>query len=141
MFLFQLHFLVSSVADDDPICQSNVGLHDVIGQNACNLKRDVVNLSCSVTYHGNIPPRIEWVRIEDGINITGTISPVVSANTCTSTLILENDISLHNSAYACQINGTTGNQYKCISEAIRLSCEYSIKKTKKFISSVSIKVI
>src|SRR6218665_363286 len=138
---FQLHFLVSYVEDDDPICQSNVGLHDVIGQNACNLKRDEVNISCSVTYHGNIPPRIEWKRIEDDINITGAISSVVFANTYTSTLILENGIPLHNSAYVCQINGKTVNQYKCISEAIRLSCEYNIKKPKKFISCVSIKAI
>src|SRR6218665_2025945 len=124
---FQLHFLVSYVEDDDPICQSNVGLHDVIGQNACNLKRDEVNISCSVTYHGNIPPRIGWERIEDDINITGTISRVVSANTYTSTLILENDITLHNSAYVCQINGTTENQYKCISKTIRLACELNLK--------------
>ena len=118
-----ISFYRSCVDDSDPMCQSNVGLHDVIGQNVCNLKRYEVNLSCSVTYHGNIPPGVEWIRTEDDINITGSISPMVSANTYTSTLILENDISLHNSAYVCQINGTTQNQYKCVSEAIRLSCK------------------
>lgn len=118
-FLLSLH-----LKDNDPDCQSNIKPDGVIGQNKFNITPDEVQLTCTVTYHGNIPPALEWKKIGD-CNATddSAASPVIYDNRLIYNLNLKGHSSLDNSSYVCQTKKSTQNQYKCISKKIKVLCE------------------
>src|SRR5688572_30817759 len=99
--------------EDDPICQSNIELDEVIGQNTCNIEPDEVELECSVTYHGNIPPQMEWKKVGENSSTQLEVSVVTSRNHFVSTLKLKGDIALNNSSYVCETKRTTQEPIKC----------------------------
>jgi len=107
--------------DNDPDCQSNIQPDGVIGQNIFNIPPDEVQLTCTVTYHGNIPLQIEWKKVGDNSSIEDIVTSTVrSTNRIIYTLKLKGDISLDNSSYVCQTTRSTQNQYKCTSEIIKV---------------------
>lgn len=106
----------------------------VIGQNKCNIKRDEVKLSCSVSYHGNRPPAMVWKKVGDDKAITEGTN-VTSSKPYIYTLKLEGDISLDNSAYVCQITETNQSSYKCYSEVIKVLCKYMSRRYQMFNST------
>ena len=108
--------------DADPICRSNKALDEVIGQNSCNIEPDIVELECSVEYHGNTPPQLEWKKIGDNSSTPLRVSVVTSRNHFVSTLKVNGDIALNNSSYVCEARRTTHAPYKCLSEVINILC-------------------
>ena len=96
----------------------------VIGQNDFNIPSDEVQLTCSVTYHGNKPPHMKWRKVGDNDYIDYCLtSNITSRGRFTLTMKCKGDITLDNSAYVCETTKSTQNQYKCTSETIKVLCK------------------
>lgn|SRR6218665_52246 len=109
--------------DNDPVCQSNTQPDGVIGQNIFNIPLDEIQLTCIVTYHGNIPPQMEWKKVGDNVPIKDYVtSNVTSSDRLTHTLKLKGDFSLDKSSYICHTTRSTYNQHNCSSEIIKVLC-------------------
>lgn len=50
--------------DSIPVCQSNASSDELIGVNNCNVPSTDVQLSCSVVYHGQRPPQLQWTELD-----------------------------------------------------------------------------
>lgn len=106
---------------DEPTCRTYL----IRDGNYCGIDPDEVQLSCSVTYHGNIPPQLEWWMAGGNSSITNTIG-FTSGNKITSLVTLKTDLSTNNQSYVCQTKQSIDSQYKCNSETIRLQCKFNI---------------
>ena len=53
-------FCVLNFSEDNPTCHTNMSTIGYIGANRCNIEPDIMNISCSVRYSGNIPPVLRW---------------------------------------------------------------------------------
>lgn len=81
-----------------------------------------MELECSVEYHGNIPPQLEWKKVGDNSSTPLEGSVVTSKNHFVSTVKLKGDITLNNSSYVCATHRTTQEPHKCLSEVINILC-------------------
>ena len=84
-----------------PTCESNSNLADVLVDNDCGLEPDCIELTCSIGYHGNIPPALEWRHSSDPDVI---VSSAMSHQSTTSNKIVV--INSRTRASNIRLNGT-----------------------------------
>ena len=84
-----------------PTCESNSSLADVLVDNDCGLEPDCIELTCSIGYHGNMPPALEWRHSSDPAVI---VSNAISQQSMTSNKIVV--INSRTRALNIRLNGT-----------------------------------
>ena len=108
------------------MCGSNMKEDGVIGNNSCDVKPEEFQLSCNISFHGNIPPIVEWSEVGKDDTIGEGIHQEISANHMTSFLTISGHQSLNGSSFACQTRRSTTEQNRCISDVIKIICKFEI---------------
>jgi hypothetical protein len=122
------------VLGGDPVCKSNMRSNGVIGPNSCGIEPEEVELSCSIKYHGNSLPVLQW-RVS-GVNQCipdGRFKVTPINNEVIYSLTIKGSLDLRNSSFICQTTRTSQKHYSCSSDAISslyvLSSEVTVNVT------------
>ena len=105
------------LSESDPICSTNATSIGFIGTNKCNIKPDMMNISCSVRYIGNIAPDLRWFKrdsqnshVENVINLP--VSHFRDAHVITVSLLMAADEEVYpaeqHPLYFCRIVSSLG---------------------------------
>lgn len=112
------------VLGSNPSCSSN-NPKGFIGPNDCGLKQDIIQVSCSIKYKGNVAPQLHITRVKEKhyshANETGlncSLSKEIGQITCTYNEKTDSD--LDGSYFICHINRSKNTQYKCSTDAIKI---------------------
>ena len=104
---------------DRPIeCTSNLDKFAgcIIGANVCNVKADIVNMTCSVSYVGNIGPILKWstnnITVSNGADSWSKVVRTDLPNAGTSSLLISAEYIQPNSQFICKIQFPTNVLYK-----------------------------
>lgn len=111
---------------EEPTCQTAL----IQDGNICGIVPDEVSLTCTVIFHGSIPPRLEW-RKAGGNSSVADVNSVVYGNRTTYTATLKTDLSM-DKHYLCQTTQSVISQYQCNSEIIRPQCRFKVTISFKF---------
>lgn len=113
------------VLEGDPTCQSNINASGFIGPNDCGLQQDIISMSCSVNFKGNVPPKLQWMRIKgsnsfaiDDSLLTCSSSDPIGSVTCNYTAA--SDIDFDGSHFACQTNASRNALYRCSTDVVKI---------------------
>jgi len=123
LVLFPIRYSV----DDEPECKSNISPDGVIGHNTCGIQPDELLLSCSISFHGNIPPDLKWIKLGESDSISGNVTKGQAANRFTYNLTIKADLLEDKSSYVCQTTKSRTSTHSCTSETVKLLCEYKFK--------------
>jgi len=86
---------------------SNMKPDGVVIPNDCNIDPDEVQLSCSVTFYGNYPPQLKWMKVpENGNSVTNTECQTINNRVMCNTSI-SGDRKLNSSSFVCQTTGSS----------------------------------
>ena len=122
-----------SITDSGPRCISNTSLTDLLCTNDCNLDPDKFELNCSVVYHGNIPPVLEWRHSESSkfISFKTTIEAQSTSNHTVTikSSTLSPSLELNGTHYICSLENVRTKRINtgCVTENIRVTCESVIQ--------------
>lgn len=123
-----LTFKLNLFSEGDPTCQSNINASGFIGSNDCGLKQDIISMSCSVNFKGNVPPKLQWMRINGSnsfaINeslLTCSSSDPIGSITCNYTAA--SDIDFDGSHFACQTNASRNALHRCSTQVVKIYCK------------------
>ena len=107
-----------------PECQPNIDLDHVLVENDCRIDPDRIELTCSVEYNGNRPPTLEW-RHSSSPQILPSNSHSGSTGPARSILIVQPDMSLNGSHYACSVKDliTCEGGCGCVTKNISVMCK------------------
>lgn len=121
-----LDYVLSHI-ETEPVCQSNIQPDGVIGSNDCGIPPDRLQLSCSITYRGNIPVQLEWRSKLENDNSSPTVECRYTPGRSICNLTVTGDRTGNNSAYFCQTKNTGMNAYNCPSDVIKILCKYKTR--------------
>jgi len=89
------------------VCTNNIDSRGLFSGDMCepSLQPDIVNLTCSIKFTGNIPPQLNWTRdgTEDVLNAS-TIS-ILNNSKLSSSIIVQAAPRLNGSKFICKIGG------------------------------------
>src|SRR6218665_2959528 len=95
----------------------------VIGPNSCHIEPEEIQFSCSITYHGNIPPALQWKTGRDNQSVReGLVNVASSNNEVTSILTMQSTIGLNSSSYVCQTTRSPNKYHSCSSDTVNILC-------------------
>ena len=60
LIAYNSRILYVDFPENNPTCNTNMSAIGYIGANRCDIEPDIMNISCSVRYSGNIPPVLQW---------------------------------------------------------------------------------
>ena len=116
----------------NPTCESNSSLADVLVDNDCGLEPDCIELKCSVVYHGNIPPVIQWRHpLESDVILSSVVShqstpsnKIVVVNSLTRV----SNIRLNGTHFVCSVDEVeSGEQnYGCATRNISVMYLFNV---------------
>ncbi len=131
---FQCHFEihVTSVdvfgvlVDENPVCQSNIKPQGFIGPNICGFEPDTLHLTCSVQYHGNQPPMMQWKEVgSDKVIVEGATRNASVDRVFYYVKKMEVNSRMDGLSYQCVTTRSTTSQYGCTTDIVSVkSCEY-----------------
>ena len=113
------------------MCHSNASADGAVGENTCNIDPDIVQLSCSVNYRGNMAPLLAWKdsRTDDGVG-TGIISNTSTKTMSQLTLVMEAKADFNKVAFQCSVvNRQKIHQirnYSCDDIKIKVICGFTL---------------
>src|SRR6218665_958342 len=119
-----LLFLITYSLDGEPECSSYKNLDSVMGPNACGIQPDELHLSCSISYHGRIPPDLKWTKLGDNDSIIEMVTKNESDGRFTYGLTIKANQIKDNSSYECQTTKSRTSKASCTSRTVKLLCEY-----------------
>src|SRR6218665_3734977 len=94
----------------------------LLGPNSCNIEPDELKMSCSVSYHGNIPPLIQWREFQSAGYIEKGVSCEQTDDQAICKFSVNASLSLNGSSYICE----TATRYNCSSGIINVMCKSQI---------------
>lgn len=109
------------VIEADPTCATNIGNSELIGPNSCRLQETVVQLNCSISYKGNVPPQWNIANVKGGI-----VSPVPQSSCfagdgrVTCNYAEYSEIGMHGSYFVCHTNRSGITRYNCKTEVVKI---------------------
>lgn len=136
--IFQLEVFLSlsfiySLVDSNVTCGSNNKTAGSI-QNEKRVERNQLQLSCSVTYSGNFPLQMQWIKVGSELQTNETnCGDVGNRVVCNVTMEVNNDMD--GSVYICRI--ITAEQYNCSFEDNKTVCKFNIRANFSFMKSGS----
>src|SRR6218665_1412951 len=92
----------------------------LLGPNSCNIKPDELQMSCNVSYHGNIPPLIQWREVQSAQHIERGVSCNQTDNQVTCKFSVNASLDLHGSSYICETATSAATRYNCSSGVINV---------------------
>ena len=114
-----------------PTCQSSHSLTDVLVENDCGLEPDSIELKCSVGYHGNIPPTLEWRHSSDPDVIVSSVIDNQSTRSnkivVINSLTRKSNIRLNGTNFICSVDEVEAGQqsYGCATTKVSVMCKLS----------------
>lgn len=110
-----------TVLDSNVTCGSNNKTAGSI-QNEKRVERNQLQLSCSVTYSGNFPLQMQWIKVGSELQTNETnCGDVGNRVVCNVTMEVNNDMD--GSVYICRI--ITAEQYNCSFEDNKTVCAWN----------------
>ena len=88
-----------SFVENDPQCTTNASADAVVGANDCGLVPDVVSISCSVSYRGNVAPSLH-IR-KNGIDVTAEDPRNTPNSNVFTNIVLQADHLMNNCTFTC----------------------------------------
>ena len=125
----RLNFLLgvsyNYVSDVDAICDSNISLTSVLVDNYCNLEPDYLEIRCSVGYHGDISPVLEFNHHNRDVMASTEVSRTSTSNTTTISRTLKASIDLDGTNFACSVKDAEPGRKEtiCVTDDISVMCE------------------
>lgn len=101
------------LTEQGPICQSSKMTNTVIGPNSCGIEPDNLVLTCTVQYHGNEVPILEWRNLVSNDTISKGITRGSNDTYVTLSLTMTVDNSIDDTSYLCQTIISTPDPYSC----------------------------
>ena len=116
--------------DQPPSCLSNASSEGVLGNNDCQLAPDYIELNCSVSYRGNIAPKVTFRHSNSTVIVDRHVSSLPGPDsTELYSLVLESSLSWNGASVICQVEtGTEKQDFKkfgCSLPAIKILCTYT----------------
>ena len=109
-----------------PECKPNIDLSQVLVSNDCGIEPDLIDITCSLAYYGNIPPVLEWRHSNDPRVIRSSISIDASSRVLTtSRLTLQPHMRMHGTQFICSVRDVVVDEGRlsCVTPNISLMCE------------------
>ena len=109
------------------MCHSNASADGAVGENTCNIEPDIVQLSCSVNYRGNLAPLLAWKDSGTGERVDrGLVSNTSSETTSQLTLVMEAKADFNKVSFRCSVVNRQRihltRNYSCEEMKIRVIC-------------------
>ena len=109
-------------SESSPSCSSTTSIN-IVEVNKCGSGTETVNISCTVSFNGNISPAIKWRDssnwITDG---TDTIDVASNVTRITSSMVLPVSSIKHGTNFVCELVNTAHQhpKYSCETEAMKV---------------------
>lgn len=111
------------LSDPNLMCSSNMSLDGFIGSNTCNIEQEYMAFSCSVSFHGSIPPQLMWSLLNDS-QVFNESQCTRETNRINCTMTMKADPMYNGSVFMCQTTKVSRTKYNCSTSVIKVQCKY-----------------
>lgn len=125
------------VLKSDPVCVTKIDPGGYVGPNDCGLAHDKLELSCAMNYTGNVPPKLQLVKVKNDNSspVNESLLPcLISRGRIICTYTVDANIELDGSSFICQTKRSKETQYKCSTDVIKII--YAIGNNNTIVKSI-----